>query len=166
VFLTKGAIAMQRNRNLFAAAVIFMSAALLMGLFAQPEKARSQETQQLQKSREVHEVQIIKIRDVGYQGALRIEPSEITIPVGMVVVWVNMSRKSEPQIIFAEGMKCELSTEASVGFKQDAQKCYITDFVEVGGTSSLKFIGEGTFNYEVRNRKGQTGKGTIKVTSD
>jgi plastocyanin len=109
------------------------------------------------------EVQIVKIRDVGYEGSLRIEPPKVTIPVGMVVVWVNMTRKAEPRIKFAEGMKCELSTEASADFKLDEQKCFITDYVQVGGSSSLKFIGPGTFNYHVENKTGQHGKGTIIV---
>ena len=153
---------MTRERNL-SIAVIFMCAVFSIVFFTQTHEAFAQGAQQSEEARQVHEVQIIKIRDVGYRGALRIEPSEVTIPVGMVVVWVNMSRKSEPQVVFAEGMKCELSTEASVGFKQDAQKCYISDYVQVGGTSSLKFIGEGSFDYQVRNRKGQTGKGKIIV---
>ncbi len=144
-------------------AVAFTTALFLTGLLTNPGRVYSEEPQRTQETQQAQEVQIIKIRDVGYQGALRIEPSEVTIPVGMVVVWVNMSRKVEPQIVFAEGMKCELSTEASVGFKQNEQKCYITDFVQVGGTSSLKFIGPGTFDYEVINRTGQKGKGKIIV---
>ena len=151
-----------KRKSLFNALVLsaaFFLAAFLIG----PPAAVSQENSEKPKPEELG-VQIIKIRDVGYEGALRIEPNEITIPVGMVVVWVNMSRKEEPQIVFEQGMKCELSTEAAVGFKMDGSRCYIADFVMVGGTSSLKFIGEGTFDYLVRNKTGQKGAGTIVVT--
>ena len=108
----------------------FSLALLFIGLFSIP--SRAQQAPQAQEIQPPNEVQIIKIRDVGYEGALRIEPSEVTIPVGMVVVWVNMSRKAEPQIVFAEGMKCALSTEASTDFRQDERKCFITDYVQVG----------------------------------
>ena len=126
-------------------------------------RSHAQETPPAQEAQTTNEVQIVKIRDVGYDGALRIEPREVTIPVGMVIVWVNMSRKAEPQIVFAEGMKCQLSTEASSDFKQNEQKCFITDYVQVGGSSSLKFIGPGNFKYEVVNKTGQKGTGTIIV---
>jgi hypothetical protein len=109
------------------------------------------------------EVKIITIRDVGHEGLLRVEPATLSIPKGMVVVWINMSQKVEPQIVFEEGKKCQAMTDAPTGFTMDAKSCYITDYVTVGGTSSLKFIGEGSFDYEVINREGQKGKGKIVV---
>ena len=149
---------MKRNRTSFILIIVSLFT-FLTGLPAAPTFA--QETEPIQES--PLEVQIVKIRDVGYEGALRIEPVEVSIPVGMVVVWVNMTRKAEPRIEFAEGMKCELSTEASGDFKLDERKCFITDYVQVGGSSSLKFIGPGTFNYQAVNKTGKKGKGTIIV---
>ena len=145
---------MNKRRILLIVAILSL-VALLPG----PSVLRSH----AQETQTPNEVEIIKIRDVGYEGALRIEPSEVTIPVGTIIVWINMSRKAEPQIVFAEGMKCELSTEASSDFKQNERKCFITDYVQVGGSSSLKFIGPGEFRYEVVNKTGQKGTGTIIV---
>lgn len=148
-------------KNSSVIATIVSVVILLSGMGFAPLSALGEPA--VEEAQPPREIQIIKIRDVGYEGALRVEPSKVTVPKGMVIVWVNMSRKAEPQIVFAEGMKCELSTEASADFKQDERKCFITDFVQVGGSSSLKFIGDGVFDYEVVNKKGQKGKGTIVV---
>ena len=137
--------------------ILFLFMGLATGQTLAQESLSPQDIQQNQ------EVEIIKIRDVGYEGALRIEPSQVTIPVGMVIVWVNMTRQAEPRIEFDEGMKCELSTEASGDFRLDERQCFITDYVQVGGSSSLKFIGPGVFNYRVVNKTGQKGKGAIIV---
>ena len=140
---------MKKPSILFAAGLIVFFAMALM-LASQAETV-------------AQEVWVIKIRDVGHEGLLRIEPATVKIPKGMVVAWINMSQKAEPQIVFEEGKKCEAMTEAPTGFTLDQQSCYITDYVTVGGTSSLKFIGEGEFDYEVINREGQIGKGRIVV---
>ena len=78
-------------------------------------------------------------------------------------MWVNFAR-DEVKIIFEEGKKCEDVTEAPSGFKLDAQNCYVTDYVKLGGTSSLKFNQQGTYDYEVKAfGKEATEKGQIIV---
>lgn len=58
-----------------------------------------------------------------------------------------------------------LSTaKAATGFKMDFSGCYLTDFLPLGGTSSLRFTEEGSYDYEIE-AKGATyrSKGLIVV---
>jgi hypothetical protein len=65
------------------------------------------------------------------------------------VVWINWVPSNDVSINFKEdGKRCSDTTEAPVGFKM-SENCYITDFISLGGTSSLKFNEAGTFKYQV-----------------
>ena len=90
-----------------------------------------------------------------------IEPKTLRISKGGCVIWSNWARASEVQIVFEEGKKCEDMTDSATGFKLDAHNCYVTSFVSIGSTSSLKFNEEGTFDYEVRAGVGIKEKGKI-----
>ena len=67
---------------------------------------------------------------------------------------------------FREGKKCESATEAPTGFKVDkGQGCYVTDFLPMGGTASLRFQESEMYNYEVtwEGRKDVVHNGVIVV---
>jgi hypothetical protein len=65
------------------------------------------------------------------------------------VIWINWVPKEEVRVVFREdGKKCQDATDSPMGFSM-AENCYVTNFIPLGGTSSLKFNGEGTFKYEV-----------------
>jgi len=81
---------------------------------------------------------------------INIEPRIVQIAKGGCVVWSNWIREAEVQIVFEDGKKCDDMTDAATGFKLDAYNCYVTSFVTLGGTSSLRFNEEGKFYYEVK----------------
>ena len=80
---------------------------------------------------------------------IRIEPQSMHIDKDTCVIWINWVPKQEVRVIFREdGKKCQDATDAPMGFSM-AENCYVTNFIPLGGTSSLKFNSEGTFKYEV-----------------
>jgi hypothetical protein len=94
---------------------------------------------------------IIRIhQEKGSAGStIRIEPQSMHIDKDTCVIWINWVPKEEVRVIFKEdGKKCQDATDSPVGFSM-AENCYVTDFIALGGTSSLKFNGEGTFSYAV-----------------
>jgi len=86
---------------------------------------------------------------------IRIEPKVVRIAKGTCVIWSNWVRTGEVQIAFEEGKKCEDMTDSPVGFKMDAQNCYVTSFVSRGETSSLMFNEVGMFDYTVKAGAGK-----------
>ena len=90
-----------------------------------------------------------------------LDPPTLAIPNGGCVVWINWVRASEIKVIFEEGKQCADMTQAPVGFKLDtAKNCYVTDWIPLGGTSSLRFKDKGTYKYRVE----ATGAMKIKQT--
>jgi hypothetical protein len=94
---------------------------------------------------------------------INIEPRIVRIEKGGCVVWSNWIREAEVQIVFEDGKKCEDMTDAATGFKLDAYNCYVTSFVTLGGTSSLRFNEAGRFYYEVKAGGGVREIGKIVV---
>lgn len=94
--------------------------------------------------------------------AIIIDPNSITISKGAVVAWVNWA-EDEVQIVFEEGKKCEDVTEGHTKFKLDADNCFVTSYVRLGETSSLRFNVAGDFKYEVRTAGGDKVKGEIVI---
>ncbi len=86
---------------------------------------------------------------------IRVEPETLMVQEGTVVVWLNWVKGEEVKLTFREGKKCDDATEAASGFGLDAENCYVTSWVPMGGTSSLIFSEKGTYPYEVQ----QKGKG-------
>jgi hypothetical protein len=88
---------------------------------------------------------------------IRIEPRTLWISKGTCVIWSNWVRTDEVKVVFEEGKKCEDVTDAPAGFTLDTDTCYVTDWISLGGTSSLKFNEAGTYKYVV-----EAAGGTIK----
>ena len=112
------------------------------------------------------ECQIIRIyATFEPQASTRLEPDILSIGKGGCVVWLNWGR-DKVKVNFREGKKCDVVTESPAGFSYDkTQDCYVTDFIALGGTSSLKFEEPGTYDYEVtwENRAGVLQKGKVIV---
>jgi len=104
---------------------------------------------------------------------VRIEPESLQVSKDTCVIWINWVPKQEVSIVFREdGKRCQDATAAPMGFKM-AENCFVTDFIPLGGTSSLKFNDEGTFKYEVEvpgERKATgplaLGHGEVKATGE
>jgi hypothetical protein len=128
---------MSKKRLLFTVGLtlIFSMATLLV----------SQGTIDAQKCR------IIRIhQEKGSAGTtVRVEPQSLHISKDTCVIWINWVPKEEVRVIFREdGKSCQDATDSPMGFSM-AENCYVTNFIPLGGTSSLKFNEEGTFRYEV-----------------
>lgn len=77
-------------------------------------------------------------------------PESIRIAQGSCVVWVNWADRPEISISFNDGKTCKTVTKAPVGFKLDSGSgCYLTDYLTLGATSSLRFMEVGTYKYEL-----------------
>lgn len=97
------------------------------------------------------ECHIVRLQDErsAVASTVRVSPDILTIKKGSCVVWVNWVTASSTRINFKEdGKRCLDATEAPAGFTS-VENCYLTDYLKLGGTSSLRFTQPGTFVYEV-----------------
>lgn len=85
-------------------------------------------------------------------GDVYLEPQDLWISKGDIVIWNNLARTPRVQIMFKEGKTCQKVTSAPTGFKFDnAQECYVTEPIIFGGTASLRFNEQGTYEFLVRD---------------
>ncbi len=112
---------------------------------------------------EAEECYVVKIFGEGSPVSVRIEPDIVSISKDNCVVWINWARTTEVDVKFREGKKCSDATKSPVGFRMDAMNCYVTDRIPLGGTASLLFSGDGTFDYEVEAPFATPAKGRIIV---
>ena len=78
-----------------------------------------------------------------------VEPETLNVAKGDCVVWINWTRGEDVQVNFREGKKCADATTSPVRFKPDFKGCYLTDYIGFGETSSLVFVEQGAYRYEV-----------------
>lgn len=111
------------------------------------------------------QIMIVKLyaHPSGVVKQVNIEPSEVTVKKGAVVVWVNTSKAKEVKVSFADGKRCADVTSAATTFNMESA-CYVTTWMPVSGTSSLQFNEAGTFEYTVEAEDFVAGKGKIVVT--
>jgi plastocyanin len=75
------------------------------------------------------------------------DPKTIKINKGDCVVWFNRVYEKEVLVAFEEGKKCKILTQAPVGYKLNKENnCYVS-MIPFAGTSSLRFMEKGTYNY-------------------
>jgi hypothetical protein len=110
------------------------------------------------------ECRLIKIHGRTDLSTVMIEPETIYATKGDCVVWFNRVAK-EIMIKFDEGKRCADVTQAPMGFSLNAQSCYVTSWIPFAGTSSLRFMEKGTYNYvvEAKGQKNVEAKGQIIV---
>ena len=139
------------NRKILSVAVMLVFILALTTLLANQETLSAQECR------------LVRLHGgIGANVAeIRIEPRTLWISKGTCVIWSNWVRTDEVKVEFEEGKKCEDVTDAPVGFKLDADNCYVTDFISLGGTSSLRFNEAGTYKYTV-----EAAGGTIKARGE
>jgi len=111
------------------------------------------------------ECRLIKIHGRTEHPTIMIEPDTLWVSKGDCVVWFNRVAAKEIQVVFEEGKKCLDVTNAPIGFSLDAHSCYVTSWIPFAGTSSLRFMEKGTYNYvvEAKGMKGVQAKGQIIV---
>ena len=112
------------------------------------------------------DVRIVRLNMVTAEASkqLYVEPDTLWIKVGTVVVWVNQGPTEELKVVFEDGTRCQDVTDAGSSFAM-SDTCYVTSWVPIGGTSSLKFDEAGDFDYVVESATGTKSKGEITVHS-
>jgi len=111
------------------------------------------------------ECRIIKIHGRTEHPSIMIEPETVFLSKGDCVVWFNRFTAEDVKVTFADGKKCLDVTHAPMGFSLNAQACYVTSWMPFVGTSSLRFMEKGTYEYsvEAKNIGGVKAKGRIVV---
>jgi len=149
----EGGSSMSKKRVFIAVGLVLaLSMAILLTL---PERAFT---------RECRIIRINQSPDIA--GAIALEPDTIWVEKGTCVVWFNKVRTQTPevQLKFRDGKKCQEMTEAPVGFSYDSiEDCYVTNWIPIYGTSSLRFMQPGTYEYEVSGKGKETATGKIVV---
>lgn len=138
--------------NIIRSVLIFLFALMITAGLLVPQPA------------DCSECRIIRIFGEGSQsGKLHVEPQILTISKGTCVIWVNWSKEQEVSVKFEETMKCHDVTDSPMMFSLDSAQCYVTSWIPLGGTSSLRFNDPGELEYIVTNRDGSMTKGRIFV---
>lgn len=95
-------------------------------------------------------VRITGVEGANRMGTIGLAPERLAVHKGDCVVWVNLSPSPDVTIKFEDAKKCLEATEAPTGFNYDHVKgCYVTGMIRKGGTSSLRFINPGTYEYSI-----------------
>ena len=94
---------------------------------------------------------------------VRIEPGIMWIQKGTCVIWYNWTKTGEVKVTFHKTKKQKYKDflKAPMGF-ETSDKAF-TSRIAHGGTSSMRFVETGTYNYEVGTIGGTTQNGQIVV---
>lgn len=113
---------------------------------------------------------VIRIHGIAAHDVVRLEPETMWVPKGTCVIWFNRSSAHQVKVVFQEGKRCASVSDAPMGFSLDHQNCYVTSWIPFGGTSSLRFLEAGTYEYDIQATGEQVevagkqaAKGTIVV---
>jgi len=103
------------------------------------------------------EGKIIKVENVGgsVSGNFAINPSELSIEKGMIVIWLNTIKDQEIHIIFEDAKRLQTGTTDPMGFVQDAKGSFSAKYMPFIATSSLRFVKSGTYRYFVKSQNGK-----------
>lgn len=118
-----------------------------------------------QRTANADETRVVRIYggSAGNVSSIRIEPQFITVSPGTVLIWNNWARASEVKVVFEEGKTCQDVTKAPMGFSLNAQNCFVTTWIQLGGTSSLRFMEKGVYKYTIQTSGGAKEAGEIRV---
>jgi hypothetical protein len=131
---------MRKRKNLILSAGIICAALMFLLVSAVPVSAQ--------------ECRIVRVHGTQAPEQIHLEPSTSWIAENTCVVWVNWSQFTDIKVKFHDGEVCRKGTSANVGFNLDTESCYLTDWMPVGGTSSLTFVKPGIYNYTVETATG------------
>ena len=79
-----------------------------------------------------------------------VKPQYLAVAPGSCVIFINWVRVDEIMVSFEEGKTCADVTRAPSGFGLDAKGCYVTDYLPMGKTSSLRFMEPGVYRYVIK----------------
>lgn len=94
------------------------------------------------------EVQKLQTQIVRIQGDAGVEPLNLVITPGTVVVWLNEYKIAPVEVLFPD-KKVTLACQSPVNFNISKDGTYVSNSIPYGGVASLCFIEKGTFKYEI-----------------
>ena len=92
-----------------------------------------------------------------------LEPETILVERKTCVIWSNWAGGKVVSIRFSEGKKCKSTTTAPNVFTMDDKNCFVSSYIEYGGTTSLTFQDVGTYEYIADSKGMKSVKGEIVV---
>jgi len=96
-------------------------------------------------------------------GELLLEPETLRVDRKTCVIWTNWVGGKVVSVRFSEGKKCEATTTGTKLFKLDDANCFVSSYIEYGGTTSLTFKDVGTYEYVVDSKDMKSVKGKVVV---
>jgi len=100
------------------------------------------------------EEQQLKTQIVRINGLAGVEPLNLMIEPGTVVVWLNQYKISPVEVIFPD-KKVTMACQSPVNFSISKDGTYISNAIPYGGVASLCFIEPGTFKYIMERARPQ-----------
>jgi len=92
--------------------------------------------------------QKLKTQIVRIQGDAGVEPLNLIITPGTVVVWLNEFNISPVAVLFPD-KKVTMACQSPVNFNISKDGTYVSNAIPYGGVASLCFIEKGTFKYAI-----------------
>ena len=103
------------------------------------------------------EEQQLKTQIVRINGYAGVEPLNLLIEPGTVVVWLNQYKISPVEVMFPD-KKVTMACQSPVNFSISKDGTYVSNSIPYGGVASLCFIEPGTFKYIIRGARNIRGK--------
>jgi len=98
------------------------------------------------------EDQKLKTQIVRINGQAGVEPLNLLITPGTVVVWLNAYKISPVSVLFPD-KKVTLACQSPVNFSISKDGTYVSNAIPFGGVASLCFIEQGTFKYSIERAR-------------
>ena len=102
------------------------------------------------------EEQQLKTQIVRIHGFAGVEPLNLMITPGTVVVWLNDYRISPVEVLFPD-KKVTMACQSPVNFSISKEGTYVSNSIPYGGVASLCFIEPCTFKYIIERARPQVG---------
>ena len=100
------------------------------------------------------EEQQLKTQIVRIHGFAGVEPLNLMITPGTVVVWLNDYKISSVEVLFPD-KKVTMACQSPVNFSISKEGIYVSNSIAYGGVASLCFIEPGTFKYIIERARPQ-----------
>jgi len=100
------------------------------------------------------EEQKLKTQIVRIHGQAGVEPLNLMITPGTVVVWLNEYKISPVSVLFPD-KKVTMACQSPVNFSISKDGTYVSNAIPYGGVASLCFIEPGTFKYAIERARPQ-----------
>lgn len=100
------------------------------------------------------EQQQLKTQVVRINGYAGVEPLNLMIEPGTVVVWLNQYKISPVEVMFPD-KKVTMACQSPVNFTISKDGTYVSNAIPFGGVASLCFIEPGTFKYIMERARPQ-----------